>query len=59
MELSWVGYRICIRVQKHQGAGKPVRAATEVPRPHSSRRQQGPEERYLLASGSRFVAPAK
>ena len=64
MELAWKGYvislRVPLKVQRRQAESAPDAAVKELSgsRMLEQRRQEA-EKEYILASGSRYIAPTR
>lgn len=60
MELAWRGYGISIQILTTQAEDTPDPTGEETSQPASAQqRAEEVEKRHLLASGSRYVGPAR
>ncbi len=59
MELTWVGYRITLQVQREKADRKRRPSATQACELHLSQRRRDVQTRHLLACGNRHVAPIR
>ena len=59
MELTWVGYRISVKVQRKEAGRRQLPASKQVHQTRLSQQCQKIQNQHLLASGSRYVAPTR
>lgn len=59
MELTWVGHRISVKVQRKETGRRQLPASKQVHQARLSQQRQEVQNQHLLASGSRYVAPTR
>jgi hypothetical protein len=59
MELTWVGYRIALQVQREKADRKRLPTATQACELQLSQERRDVRTRHALACGNRYVAPAR